>query len=538
MASHEGSRKRLKVSRTEGKSTSAELAPVASSSISASNKSPDYGASAANASCHHEQSLKALHTDLDAMRQLVTCKICHRLLYEPYSLSCGHTYCYSCLSQWLVDSRKKTCPDCRAVVTQQPNPSYVIRELVLIFVSRNELLPDGETAEEHHTYVREEAEIVAKDKASTDPRTGGLFKGCFKRGRHSMLGPIHDPGDGVDRCPLCHWELEDGYCNQCGEVVDLHEHLGFSDYDDDSDITDDELDHELDLEDARAVFGADGQDEYLDGGLMGDHIPLYHGEPGSIANARNPAHPRHRIRGRSTRGFGSANIPIELPFSDEDDSEDDEPDENLDGFVVGDDNVQYVSSDEDEDADADAPSTSQTRSRGRRRAPVVLSDDEEDTAASVGAPAESELDSDDEGPIVRGSQRNKNRGRVEVRQRRARTVPSEEISSDDEDDDHESEVRGTGGFSPLDGSAPEDNTSIPDDYDLRSGYESEPANSVHPMYDENEYDGAEHDARRYATIDDDENDEDNTDEEDDGWGSLSPMCDGYDVVLTVLRYSS
>jgi len=33
--------------------------------------------------------------DIDALRHLVTCKICTRLLYEPYVIACGHTFCYS-----------------------------------------------------------------------------------------------------------------------------------------------------------------------------------------------------------------------------------------------------------------------------------------------------------------------------------------------------------------------------------------------------------------------------------------------------------
>ncbi|EMC91107.1 hypothetical protein BAUCODRAFT_45712, partial [Baudoinia panamericana UAMH 10762] len=159
--------------------------------------------------CEHEASLNTLQIDIDAMRHLVTCQICHRLLYEPYALSCGHTYCYSCSSQWFGSNRKKTCPDCRAVITQQPTPSYVIREMVLIFASRNQLLPDGETAEEHTKLAKEEAEIVAKDKANTDDKTGGLFKGCFlHRSGRIPLPPIHDSEDGVDRCPNCHWEVE------------------------------------------------------------------------------------------------------------------------------------------------------------------------------------------------------------------------------------------------------------------------------------------------------------------------------------------
>jgi hypothetical protein len=34
-------------------------------------------------------------SDLTNIRSLVTCSICDQLLYEPWTLGCGHTYCYS-----------------------------------------------------------------------------------------------------------------------------------------------------------------------------------------------------------------------------------------------------------------------------------------------------------------------------------------------------------------------------------------------------------------------------------------------------------
>ena len=41
------------------------------------------------------QKLKILRQDFEGLRSLITCKICDRLLYEPFVISCGHTYCYS-----------------------------------------------------------------------------------------------------------------------------------------------------------------------------------------------------------------------------------------------------------------------------------------------------------------------------------------------------------------------------------------------------------------------------------------------------------
>lgn len=41
------------------------------------------------------QQLKVLKGEFDSLRSHLTCKICDRLLYEPYSVACGHTYCYT-----------------------------------------------------------------------------------------------------------------------------------------------------------------------------------------------------------------------------------------------------------------------------------------------------------------------------------------------------------------------------------------------------------------------------------------------------------
>ena len=71
--------------------------------------------------------LETLESSLDDLRSIITCRICIRPLYEPYTVACGHTFCYSCLRQWFHrDPRKKTCPDCRTEVTREPAPSYLV----------------------------------------------------------------------------------------------------------------------------------------------------------------------------------------------------------------------------------------------------------------------------------------------------------------------------------------------------------------------------------------------------------------------------
>ncbi|CZT17893.1 uncharacterized protein RCC_03730 [Ramularia collo-cygni] len=224
--------------------------------------------------CHHEQELLSLHNDLSSMRHLITCNICQRFMYEPYALPCGHTYCYSCLAEWMGTNHKKTCPDCRTYTKQEPTPAFIIKEMVLIFVNRTQLLADGETSEEHHQLAREEADIVAKDRADTDERQGGLFKGTFSRASARPVTAVHDTSDHVDRCPNCLHEVEDGWCLTC--------HVRVRSSDSDSDDTDSsdmsgedhiglDVHHHITISDISSDDGSDSEDaEDLSGFVEND----------------------------------------------------------------------------------------------------------------------------------------------------------------------------------------------------------------------------------------------------------------------------
>lgn len=47
--------------------------------------------------------------------------------YPPGMPSRSHADALQCLCTWFVNNKaRKTCPDCRAVVTQPPAPAYVV----------------------------------------------------------------------------------------------------------------------------------------------------------------------------------------------------------------------------------------------------------------------------------------------------------------------------------------------------------------------------------------------------------------------------
>ncbi len=89
-------------------------------------------------------------------------------------------------------------------------------------------MPPGETTEEHRKLQQEEAATVELDKANHTPG-GGLFRGrfrCFARAPRRTAPVIRDVQDGVNRCPHCMWELEEGECRSCG-YTHVTDDMGF-----------------------------------------------------------------------------------------------------------------------------------------------------------------------------------------------------------------------------------------------------------------------------------------------------------------------
>lgn len=186
-----------------------------------------------------------------------------------------------------------------------------------MFLTHTELLPEEETLEEHRIGKEAESRLVAADRAGR-----GLFKGLFHKNRFPLRGlggalhaaAIVDAEDGVVRCPVCAWELEDGECGQCGWNED----------EDDEDFNSDEDDRDISPVDD---FGGPldlgrPQNQHLVWGDALDAISEAYGE--------GPTSP--------------------APYSiDDDDSEDDLEDEDDD-----DDMSSFISNDEGEDHPGEA----------------------------------------------------------------------------------------------------------------------------------------------------------------------------------------
>lgn len=283
--------------------------------------------------------LQTLETSLDDIRTLITCRVCVRPLFEPYTIECGHTFCYGCLVRWFErDQTKKSCPDCRSDVLRPPAPAYLVRDMTQIFANRAELMPVGETTQQHKEWQEEEAALVETDKSTTGLK-GGLFRGCFKLTRRRQLPAIRDDEDGVDRCPRCTWELEDGLCESCGypagdDSADMSDSDG-------RDRWDDEI-YDVDGATMEELVGALGDE------VMGGRVPNPdYSEHEYTSEDRLSDTTLSQIRRRNRRIAAQLDRlqahPDEEPTydsfledSDEDEDSDDEEDGSLDGFIIND----------------------------------------------------------------------------------------------------------------------------------------------------------------------------------------------------------
>ena len=231
-----------------------------------------------------------------------------------------------------------------------------------MFVNRAELLSTGETVEDHRKWQQEEATILERDKSNTDRKNGGLFKGVFKQWARG--GPHHvfrDAQDGVDRCPECHWELNDGICEQCGMLYGSDGEAHSLDFDDD------DWDDESEISQISAL--ARSHDSSLEGGsATGDdrsrQLSLSSDDDISLDTDGHSLHGFGDTRAGSVRiGRIAARELLRQPFNrrgytpsmlsdmataededrsldDDEDRESDEETGSLDDFVVGDEELE------------------------------------------------------------------------------------------------------------------------------------------------------------------------------------------------------
>jgi len=336
-----------------------------------------------------------------------------------------------------------------------------IRDMTSIFIARVELLPAGETLEEHKKWQKEEADAVQQDKDNTDSRTGGLFKGCFNvhplHARGPSLQVLRDQEDGVDRCPVCTWELEDGGCQQCGLIFDESGEVswgdsftGFSDMDEMSEHDTEDVDAEMEMDDVDYDAYENWEDYLPDQGSFMMRRFLEAGIPpqaAAFARRRPLTHSEAGSRRSYSQSIVSDMYGDEMDTVEEEDEEGEE-DSEMNDFI----------DDEDIEGSTSASGASTTpgpiaqppNNRARPPQGRVRRVVESETSSTISSVIEEEdEDEEDQGPIRRG-QRNPAQARVLNRangstpSRGAPSSTSTDVSTDELDEDTQALLRDQG----------------------------------------------------------------------------------------------
>ena len=153
------------------------------------------------------------------------------------------------------------------------------------------MLPAGENTADHERHQQLEAKVIEQDKGR------GPFGGRFQHIVPERMPVIRDEEDGVERCPHCTWELEDGVCGSCG--------FGMSDEDASSFWDDEPL--------AEGVMGEDMGFYGMHDGLDDEDISLHNATDVDRERARlHPYEAYHeypyeaRVHGLVQRAMGRA----------------------------------------------------------------------------------------------------------------------------------------------------------------------------------------------------------------------------------------
>lgn len=296
-----------------------------------------------------------------------------------------------------------------------------------LFVNKSELLPNGETTEQHIKWSKEEAELVQQDKDNPSNRNGGLFKGCFR----VILNPNQDLSDNVRRCPFCNWEVVDNVCEGCGVDFDGQNaddsFGGFSEMDSMSehDISSEDVDGDLDMDDYDGEHGYhppydDEEGDFLDDDALfpgqsfvlnrwfanGRRVPQPYGGGVSRRRAAHSAAGSRRSYAASlVSGMHTEDTDMGIL---EEEEEEDEDDSSMVDFIV-----------DDEASEAGSQATTSTpeprlqphlRSAQRRNRRVVESE-------TSSASQTTEEDEDDGPPVPPGRRRLQNRAQSQAGRR-------------------------------------------------------------------------------------------------------------------------
>ncbi|KAG0036022.1 E3 ubiquitin ligase [Podila clonocystis] len=324
------------------------------------------------------------------------CVVCVDYFVFPYTVECGHTFCYTCLHSWL--EVHKSCPTCRTKLLRRPTLSFIVRDQVQSAVTR---LPEPEKS----AMLKK---IEAESKSIKQIQVNGdLWEGIFRPVNLEGIGnTIVDAEDGVRRCGSCGWEVRGGVCTHCSNMFsdvevsdDSQDHSQEDSEPDDYDSHDsfiNDSDHGLERDD-QGDQSDHGNDLYLsDNSLISDD-----GSNTRRTRSTRSKAPRKKKSKRvlnSDDSDGEDILAVELSSDDDEEDEGSEEEEVLvrnkpRSRIQSKRRAIMISDDDDEEVE------SKRRKHKRRNVALEISSDDDDQHQSKAKSPEND-DSDSGGETV------------------------------------------------------------------------------------------------------------------------------------------
>lgn len=158
------------------------------------------------------------HTILNNLSIQLCCPICQDIPTQPYLLpNCGHTFCYSCIKHWLQCN--PSCPICRSIVGEsKPVLNHTVKNLI------DSLIDDfSKTAKlinlKEYKAFKKKLKVWKIEKNQEYEEDRKIDFPWLKKIETNWGRAVVDTEDGVPRCSACHWELVDGFCENCGRTM-------------------------------------------------------------------------------------------------------------------------------------------------------------------------------------------------------------------------------------------------------------------------------------------------------------------------------
>ncbi|KAG0085291.1 E3 ubiquitin ligase [Podila epicladia] len=350
------------------------------------------------------------HAHAHAPREAgLQCVVCVDYFVFPYTVECGHTFCYTCLHSWL--EVHKSCPTCRTKLLRRPTLSFIVRDQVQSAVSR---LPEPDKSAMLKK-IEAESKSIKQIQAN-----GDLWEGIFRPVNLEGIGnTIVDAEDGVRRCGSCGWEVRGGVCTHCSNMFsdvevsdDSQDHSQEDSEPDDYDSHDsfiNDSDHGLERDDQSDQSDHDNDLYLSDNSLISDD--------GSNARRTRSTRSKMSRKKKSKRVFdsdessGENTRAVELSSDDDKEEEEGQEDEEEEEILVRNKPRSRIQSkrraimisDDDDEVE------SKQRSLKRRYVALEISSDDDDdsggetvesdndgSSESSESRSESEVDSDDD----------------------------------------------------------------------------------------------------------------------------------------------